>query len=92
MKEYGVSQSWTKLFVVRFDPFTTLFGYSQEGLLIVRNFLSANGELKRRYDHKCVSIDLETLQENDLGIEGILDVANFMENLVLLDRVDVVAE
>jgi hypothetical protein len=47
-KEYGVSQTWTKLFVVSFDPFMTLFGYSQKGLLIVRNFLSANGELKKK--------------------------------------------
>nr|XP_023926068.1 F-box protein CPR1-like [Quercus suber] len=94
MKEYGIHQSWTKLFVVPFHRVERFNGYSDNGLLIVEksyDIFSANGEVERT-DLKRISIDIETLHEKDVG--GIQDFlrsgTNFMESLVLLDRTDMV--
>ena len=94
MKDYGVHQSWTKLFVVPLlDRVHRFYGYTEDGLLIVEKtyYFSANG--KRRIARKCISIDIETLHERDvdgIGTEYLECEVNFMESLVLLDRADMV--
>ena len=60
MKEYGVPQSWTKLFVIPFDTVTYFLGCSENGLLLVQkstDVVSANGESEWT-EHKFVSIGL----------------------------------
>lgn len=87
--EFGVHQSWTKLFVVPFHRVTRFNGYSHNGLLIVGksyDIFSSNGEVEWT-DLKRISIDIETLHEKDVGgIQDFRSGTNFMESLVLLDR------
>ncbi|XP_023926067.1 F-box protein CPR1-like [Quercus suber] len=95
MKEYGVHQSWTKLFVVPLldRVHSRFYGCSENGLLILEksNHFFANG--KMRIARKCISIDIETLHErgvDGIGTQNLECEVNFMESLVLLDGADMV--
>ncbi|XP_050253457.1 F-box/kelch-repeat protein At3g23880-like isoform X4 [Quercus robur] len=93
MKEYGVLDSWNKLCVLPVDAFIDFTGFTNYGILLIRNMprlVSTNCELERKY--KSVLIDPETLNENEISIQVNyhLDVATYMESLALLDGANVV--
>ena len=94
MKEYGVLDSWNKLYVVPVDGFIGFAGFTNYGIFLIQNMpqlVSANSELERTY--KSVLIDPETLHENEISIQVKynLDVATYMESLALLDGANVVS-
>ncbi|KAL4616262.1 hypothetical protein ACB092_07G185900 [Castanea dentata] len=76
MGEYGVHESWSKLFFVQFDKAVDFLGCTSRGELLVK-----------RYPGKAVvSLDLETLHEKDLRFGHVPQIlTTFMESLVLLD-------
>ncbi|XP_050262350.1 F-box/kelch-repeat protein At3g23880-like [Quercus robur] len=76
MGEYGVHESWSKLFFVQFDNAVDFLGCTSRGELLVK-----------RYAGKAVvSLDLETLHEKDLHFRHVPQIlTTFMESLVLLD-------
>ena len=83
MGEYGVHESWSKLYFVQFENVVSVhfFGCTSRGELLV---------IKRRNPEWrwsiVVLLDLETLHEKDLGFQKVPDIATtFMESLVLLD-------
>nr|XP_023892011.1 F-box/kelch-repeat protein At3g23880-like [Quercus suber] len=88
MREYGVHESWSKLFFVKFEnvEYVNFFGCTSRGeLLVIKDgvYPESNAERKRMV---IVSLDLETLHEKDLGFQNSPHIANsFMESLVLLD-------
>uniref|UniRef100_A0A7N2MYJ5 F-box domain-containing protein n=1 Tax=Quercus lobata TaxID=97700 RepID=A0A7N2MYJ5_QUELO len=87
MGEYGVHESWSKLFFVQFENVVSVrfFGCTSRGELLVIKKPSAESNPERWWP-TVVSLDLETLHEKDLGFQKVPDiVANFMESLVLLD-------
>ncbi|XP_023882201.2 F-box/kelch-repeat protein At3g06240-like [Quercus suber] len=84
MGEYGVHESWSKLFFVQFENVVSVrfFGCTSRGELLV---------IKKVYPvtkwFVVVSLDLETLHEKDLGFQKVPDIATtFVESLVLLDE------
>ncbi|XP_050253476.1 F-box/kelch-repeat protein At3g23880-like isoform X3 [Quercus robur] len=84
MKEYGVLDSWNKLYVVPVDGFIGFAGFTNYGTFLFQNMprlVSTNSELERKY--KSVLIDPETLHENEISIQVKynLDVATYMESL-----------
>ena len=89
MGEYGVHESWNKLFSVQFENVIHVQGCTKHGELLVEKELkteSDDGELQRCNDSVIVSFDPETLHEKDLGIQHLpLIATSFMESLVLLD-------
>uniref|UniRef100_A0A7N2N0D1 F-box protein n=1 Tax=Quercus lobata TaxID=97700 RepID=A0A7N2N0D1_QUELO len=88
MREYGVHESWSKLFFVKFENvnFVQFFGCTSLGeLLVIKNgvYPESNAERRRTV---IVLLDLETLHEKDLGFQIAPHMAHsFMESLVLLD-------
>ncbi|XP_030961766.1 F-box/kelch-repeat protein At3g23880-like [Quercus lobata] len=88
MREYGVHESWSKLFFVKFENvnYVHFLGCTSHGeLLVIKNgvYPKSNAEQRRKV---IVSLDLETLHEKDLGFQNAPHIANsFMESLVLLD-------
>nr|XP_023882205.1 F-box/kelch-repeat protein At3g06240-like [Quercus suber] len=87
MGEYGVHESWTKLFFVRFENVVSVsfFGCTSHGELLVLKRVIPMSNDERRY-YVTVSLDLETLHEKDLGFQDAPHIATtFMESLVLLD-------
>ncbi|XP_030967226.1 F-box protein CPR1-like [Quercus lobata] len=89
MREYGVVDSWTKLFVVPFQKITHCTAFTEYGSLLVFSYIYTN---RIKSGQKFVLVDIETLQEkNDLGIQISLSAATFMESLVLLDGANVVS-
>ena len=88
MREYGVHESWSKLFFVKFEnvDYLYFFGCTSRGeLLVIKDgvYPESNAERRRTV---IVSLDLETLHEKDLGFQIAPHIANsFMESLVLLD-------
>ena len=94
MKEYGVLDSWNKLYVVPVDGFIGFSGFTNYGIFLIQimpRLVSTNCELERKY--KSVLIDPETLHENEISIQVNyhLDVATYMESLALLDGANVVS-
>jgi F-box interacting protein len=77
MREYGVVESWTKI-SVPLDSVNNFDGCTDSGELLI----CINGR-------GFISYDLESLNENDLGISHswLIYTADLMENLVLLDQV-----
>ena len=89
MREYGVVDSWTKLFVVPFQRISHCTAFTDYGSLLM---FSYNYISRFKYDCEFVLVDIETLQEKkDLGIQISLSAATFMESLVLLDGANVVS-
>ncbi|XP_030967227.1 F-box protein CPR1-like [Quercus lobata] len=89
MRENGVVDSWTKLFVVPFQRIAHCTAFTEYGSLLM---FSYNNIGRFKYEDKFVLIDIETLQEKkDLGIQISLSAATFMESLVLLDGASVVS-
>ena len=91
--EYGVLDSWNKLYVVPVDGFIGFSGFTNYGIFLIQimpRLVSTNCELERKY--KSVLIDPETLHENEISIQVNyhLDVATYMESLALLDGANVV--
>ena len=88
MGEYGVHESWSKLFFVKFENvhFVHFLGCTSRGeLLVIKNgvYPESNAERRRKV---IVSLDLETLHEKDFGFQNAAHIASsFMESLVLLD-------
>uniref|UniRef100_A0A7N2R363 F-box domain-containing protein n=2 Tax=Quercus lobata TaxID=97700 RepID=A0A7N2R363_QUELO len=86
MGDYGVVESWNKLFVVPFERVSCWISLTDYGSLMVwyRND-RAEGQ---GFEHAL--IDIETLQEKkDPDIQHPSYVATFMESLVLLDGTNV---
>ena len=78
-EEYGVLESWNKLFVVPLERVAVCIGFTVYGSLLICCVQTNNQE------QKFVLIDTETLHEKDFDIQQPLCVANFMESLALLD-------
>nr|XP_023891487.1 F-box protein At4g22390-like [Quercus suber] len=94
MTEYGVFDSWNKLYVVPVQSFFNINGLTKYGLLLIRNMpslVSTNSELERK--PKSVLIDPETLHEKEISnqVDCLLHVADYVENLALLDQANVVS-
>ncbi|XP_050260064.1 F-box/kelch-repeat protein At3g06240-like [Quercus robur] len=86
MGEYGVHESWSKLFFVQFENVfsVSFFGCTSRGELLVIKKLNPESNTERRFT--VVLLDLETSREKDLGFQKVPDIATtFMESLVLLD-------
>ena len=86
MRDYGVVESWNKLFVLPFINEDCWISLTDYGSLMVcyRNYLV------KRLGFKSALIDTETLQEKkDTDIQHPSYVATFMESLVLLDGTNV---
>ena len=81
MGEYGVHESWNKLFSLQLGHFENFFGFTRHGDLIIRK----NVEVPF-VNFKVVSINPETLHEMDLVTHHLPSIAfTFVESLVLLD-------
>ena len=85
MREYGVLESWNKLFVVPFQRSSLCTAFTMRGSLLTHCLRTNNQE------QKFVLIDTETLHEKDFDIQQPLCVANFMESLALLDGANMVS-
>ncbi|XP_075643651.1 F-box/kelch-repeat protein At3g23880-like [Castanea sativa] len=82
MKEYGVVDSWTKLFTIDLNTrFCRVLGFRKNGHLLVQYELLLGWEL--------CSYDLESQQVKNLGFcrsPGYSWADNYVENLFLLDK------
>jgi hypothetical protein len=87
MREYGVFESWNKLFVGPLEGRALCFAFTNYGSLLICRF---NGQITK-LKVKEVLIDTETRHEKDPGIKYPSSVATFMESLVLLDVANVVS-
>ncbi|XP_075643146.1 F-box/kelch-repeat protein At3g06240-like [Castanea sativa] len=88
MKEYGVVESWNKLFVVPFERVAHCIAFTEYGSLLVC-YISDQVEA---HGFKFVLVDTETLHEKkDPDIQHYSSVATFMESLVLFDGANVVS-
>ena len=85
MREYGVLESWNKLFVVPFERLALCIGFTMYGSLLLRCSPSNNQA------EKFVLVDTKTLHEKDLDIQQPSCVATFMESLALLDGANMVS-
>uniref|UniRef100_A0A2N9ECY2 F-box associated beta-propeller type 1 domain-containing protein n=1 Tax=Fagus sylvatica TaxID=28930 RepID=A0A2N9ECY2_FAGSY len=77
MREYGVVESWTKI-IVPVDSAEWFWGCTDSGELLLNTF-----------ERGLVSYDLESLNENNFGIQNspwLSYTADLMESLVLLDQ------
>ncbi|KAM7497940.1 hypothetical protein LguiA_022354 [Lonicera macranthoides] len=85
MKEYGVADSWTKLFNIQQEQksfWRSVWFRQNGGILLVRHFRSANSD----EGHLC-SYDPERKQIKSLGIHGkayAFYIDTYMESLVLI--------
>ena len=87
--EYGVHESWSKPFFVRFENacYVHFYGGNSCGELLVRKevVVTSNAEFNW-IELVIVSLDPETLHEKDLGIRNVSHLATtFMESLAFLD-------
>ena len=100
MRDYGVHESWNKLFSIRFENVgVSFYGCTGHGELLFDKKVkeeSNDGEIKIHYcnestilsnDTAIVSLNPETLHEKDLRILRYVThiVTMFKESLVLLD-------
>ena len=84
MKEYGVVESWNKIFVLPYERVATCLAFTEYGSLLV--FYSYVTDMLKNRGSKFVLIDIETLHEKeDPDIQYPSYVATFMESLILLD-------
>ena len=92
MEEYGVCESWNKLFSVRLGEVESFFGCTRFGELLVQKafkFKYGASDVLRLNNCVIVSLDPETLLEKDLGVQHLPNIATtFEESLVILDRAD----
>ena len=98
MKEYGVPESWNKLYEVPIENLTIFGGFTKYGTLLIRTNSGLVEGLEE--EDKLVLIDPKTLHEQDISIQlnYPLDIATihvstaaYMENLALLDGANVVS-
>ena len=83
MTEYGVVESWNKLFVVPFERAAYCFAFTEYGSLLKFWCIHSPVEKKK---YKFHLINAKTLQQKkDLDIQYPSFVATYMESLVLLD-------
>ena len=85
MREYGVLESWNKLFVVPLERVSACIGFTMYGTLLLR-CLQPNNQTD-----KFVLVDTKTLHEKDTDIQNLSCVATFMESLALLDGANTVS-
>ena len=86
MRDYGVVESWNKLFVLPFENEDCWISLTDYGSLMV----CYRNDLVKRLGFKFALIDTETPQEKkDSDIHHPSYVATFMESLVLLDGTNV---
>ena len=85
MREYGVLESWNKLFVVPIERFSVCIAFTMCGSLLTHCLETGNQE------QKFVLVDTETLHEKDFDIQQPLCVAAFLESLALLDGANTVS-
>ncbi|XP_075647143.1 F-box/kelch-repeat protein At3g23880-like [Castanea sativa] len=88
MGEYGVCESWNKLFTLRLGDFEFIIGCTRHGEVIVRKNAKtkSDAELQRGIDFVVVIIDPVTLNEKELIVPHFPTKATtFVESLVLLD-------
>ncbi|XP_030967187.1 F-box/kelch-repeat protein At3g06240-like [Quercus lobata] len=85
MREYGVLESWNKLFVVPLERFSVCIAFTMCGSLLTHCHETNNQE------EKFVLVDTKTLHEKDFDIQQPLSVATFMESLTLLDGANMVS-
>ena len=97
MRDYGVHESWDKIFSIRFENVDiSFYGCTEHGELLLDKKVkkeSKDGEIKidestiLSDDTAIVLLDPETLHEKDLGILRYVThvVTTFKESLVLLD-------
>ncbi|KAK4595536.1 hypothetical protein RGQ29_013850 [Quercus rubra] len=85
MREYGVLESWNKLFVVPLERLAVCIAFTMCGSLLTLCLKTNNQE------QKFVLVDTETLHGKDFDIQQPLCVATFMESLALLDGANMVS-
>ena len=85
MREYGVLESWNKLFVVPLERLAVCIAFTMCGSLLTLCLRTNNQE------QKFVLVDTETLHGKDFDIQQPLCVATFMESLALLDGANMVS-
>nr|XP_023926029.1 F-box protein CPR1-like [Quercus suber] len=85
MREYGVLESWNKLFVVPLERSADCMGFTMYGSLLLRCPQSNNQA------DKFVLVDTKNLHAKDSDIQHPSSVATFMESLALLDGVNMVS-
>ena len=85
MREYGVLESWNKLFVVPIERFSVCIAFTMCGSLLTYCHETNDRE------QKFVLVDTETLHEKDFDIRQPSSVATFMESLALLDGANMVS-
>ena len=84
MKEYGIVESWNKLFVIPFERKVQCLAFTEYGSLVVGH--KYDPEERQQEHFKFVLVDIETPHEKkDPDIQCPSSVATFMESLVLLD-------
>ena len=88
MREYGVHESWHKLFVLPFGRRVAIcIGFTENGSLLI---CRRNDQLENK-KYKFVLVDTETLLEKDSDIQHASCVGTFMESLALLDGENLVS-
>ena len=91
MKEYGVVESWHKLFVVPFQCPSHYVAITEYGSLLIRYPIEKHSS-KEEDEYKSVIVDATTLHERDTNIQDLDSyAATFMESLALLDGSNVVS-
>ncbi|KAL0008027.1 hypothetical protein SO802_009529 [Lithocarpus litseifolius] len=89
MREYGVVESWNKLFVLAFETPSYCIAFTEYGSLLI--FMDSRSSVEND-KFQFLLIDTETRQEKrDPDIQYLSTVAAFMESLVLLDGANVVS-
>ena len=84
MKEYGIVESWNKLFVIPFERKFQCLAFTEYGSLVVGH--KYDPEERQQEHFKFVLVDIETPHEKkDPDIQCPSPVATFMESLILLD-------
>ncbi|XP_065636273.1 F-box/kelch-repeat protein At3g06240-like [Quercus suber] len=90
MREYGVVESWTKLFVVPFPQQIDCIAFTEYGSLLTFCFIHSSPLDMQKYE--LLLIDAKTLQQRkDPDIQYLSSIAAFMESLVLLDGANMVS-
>ncbi|XP_050281159.1 F-box/kelch-repeat protein At3g06240-like [Quercus robur] len=87
MRQYGVVETWHKIFVVPFLQVTSCIAFTEYGSLLV---WCIDHQVKNK-EFKFLLIDTENLHEKELDIQFPSIVTNFMDSLVLLDGANVVS-
>ena len=84
-EEYGVLESWNKLFVVPLERVAVCIGFTMYGSFLICCVQTNNQE------NKFVLVGTRTLHDKDSDIQHQSCVATFMESLALLDGANTVA-